>query len=220
MIGGGEFGAAVDDHDDRVGFVESEAGLAEDFRGNLCIVVGDDAAGIDRRGRCGPASDFAVDAVAGDAGLVADDGAARAGEAIEEGGFADVGASHDRDHWPFGRPSGLPSADLDFAKDLLDCRGIAEFVASIAMGRISVERGFALGGSEGHCRRKGKGGKLYWICGQLGGGHVLRRRGCVLLSGAGACPRRMAFHFAWTLRFVFLTPSRFRLTGFMAHLMP
>jgi hypothetical protein len=35
--------------------------------------------------------DFAVDAVAGDAGLVADDGAAGAGEAIEKGGLADVG---------------------------------------------------------------------------------------------------------------------------------
>ena len=39
--------------------------------------------------------DFAVDAVAGDAGLIADDGAAGAGEAVEERGLADVGAAAD-----------------------------------------------------------------------------------------------------------------------------
>ena len=44
--------------------------------GNQRRVVGDDAAGIDEaRSVAGPL-DFAVDAVAGDAGLVADDGAA------------------------------------------------------------------------------------------------------------------------------------------------
>ena len=41
----------------------------------------------------------AVDAVAGDAGFVGDDGAARAGEAIEERGFADVGAADDYERW-------------------------------------------------------------------------------------------------------------------------
>ena len=41
--------------------------------------------------------DEAVDAVASDAGLVADDGAARAGEAIEERRLADVGAAADGD---------------------------------------------------------------------------------------------------------------------------
>ena len=39
----------------------------------------------------------AVDAVARDAGLVAHDGAALAGDAIEEGGFADVRPSNDYD---------------------------------------------------------------------------------------------------------------------------
>ena len=102
-VGGGELGAAIDDHDDGVGFFEGEAGLAEDFGGDLGFVVGDDAAGIDDAGGAALPADFAVDAVAGDAGLVADDGAARAGEAIEEGGFADVGAAHDRKDWPCGQ---------------------------------------------------------------------------------------------------------------------
>ena len=96
-VGGGEFGAAVDDHDDGGGFGEGGLGLAEDFGGDEGGVVGDDAAGVDDAGVAGLPLDEAVDAVAGDAGLVADDGAAGAGEAIEEGGFADVGAAADGD---------------------------------------------------------------------------------------------------------------------------
>ncbi len=102
-VGGRELGAAVDDHDDGVGFVESEAGLAEDFGGDESLVVGDDAAGVDQAGLVGLPVDEAVDAVAGDAGLVADDGAAGAGEAVEEGGFADVGAADYCDNWPLRR---------------------------------------------------------------------------------------------------------------------
>ena len=46
---------------------------------------------------------LAVEAVARDAGLVADDGAARAHQPIEERGFADVGTAHDGDGWNAGR---------------------------------------------------------------------------------------------------------------------
>ena len=55
-VGCGELGASVDDHDDGVGFVEGEAGLAEDFRGDMGFVVGDNAAGVDQaRGAALPA---------------------------------------------------------------------------------------------------------------------------------------------------------------------
>ena len=77
--------------------VERDLGLAEDFGGDEGFVVGDDAAGVDDAGVGAHPLDLAVDAVAGDAGLVADDGAAGAGEAIEEGGLADVGAAADGD---------------------------------------------------------------------------------------------------------------------------
>ena len=86
MSGRGELGAAVDDHDDGVGFFERDLGLAKDFAGDEGFVVWDDAAGIDEAGLASGPLDLAVDAVAGDAGLVADDGAAGAGEAVEEGG--------------------------------------------------------------------------------------------------------------------------------------
>ena len=94
-VGRGEFGAAVDDHDDDFGFVERDAGLAVDLGGNEGFVVGDDAAGVDDAGDAAVPADLAIDAVAGDAGLVADDRAAGLGELVEEGGFADVGASAD-----------------------------------------------------------------------------------------------------------------------------
>ena len=98
-VGRGELGAAVDDHNDDGGFGEGGAGLEEDFGGDEFGVVGDDAAGVDQAGGGGLPLDEAVDAVAGDSGLVADDGAARTGEAIEERRLADVGAAADGDEW-------------------------------------------------------------------------------------------------------------------------
>ena len=67
------------------------------------FVVGDDAAGVDDFHLVAEPFGFAVDAVAGDAGLVGDDGAARAGEAIEERGLADVGAADDDERWKLVR---------------------------------------------------------------------------------------------------------------------
>jgi len=96
-VGRGEFGAAVDDHDYCARFAEGGLGLAEDFGRDEGFVVGDDAAGVDDAGVAGLPLDEAVDAVAGDAGLVANDGTAGAGEAIEEGGLAYVGAAADGD---------------------------------------------------------------------------------------------------------------------------
>ena len=97
LVGGGDVGAAVDDHDDGIGFVESDAGLVEDLARDQGFVVGDDAAGVDEADDAAAPFDLAVDAIAGDAGLVADDAAAGAGEAVEEGGFADVGTAADGD---------------------------------------------------------------------------------------------------------------------------
>ncbi len=96
-VGRGELGAAVDDHDDGVGFFERDLSLAENLAGDQGFVVGDDAAGVDQAGFAALPLDLAVDAVARDAGLVADDGAARAGEAVEERALADVGAAADGD---------------------------------------------------------------------------------------------------------------------------
>ena len=98
-VGRGQFGAAVYHHDDDGGFGEGDLGLEEDFGGDEGRVVGDDAAGVDEARGGGLPLDEAVDAVAGDSGLVADDGAAGTGEAIEEGGLADVGAAADGDEW-------------------------------------------------------------------------------------------------------------------------
>jgi hypothetical protein len=42
---------------------------------------------------------LAIEAVARDAGLIADNGAPRSGEMVEERRFANVGASDDSDEW-------------------------------------------------------------------------------------------------------------------------
>ena len=96
-VGRGQLGAAIYNHDDDGGFGEGDLGLEEDFGGDEFGVVGDDAAGVDEAGVGGLPLDEAIDAVAGDSWLVANDGAARTCEAIEERRLADVGAAADGD---------------------------------------------------------------------------------------------------------------------------
>ena len=92
-VGCGQFGAAIDHHHDGVGLLQRDLGLAENLGGDQRFVFGNDAAGIDHAQRPARPFGFAVETVAGDAGLVADDGAARSDEAVEERRFADVGAA-------------------------------------------------------------------------------------------------------------------------------
>ncbi len=132
-VGGGELGAAVDDHDDGVGFGEGGLGLAEDFGGDEGDVVGDDAAGVDDAGVAPDPLDLAVDAVAGDAGLVADDGAAGAGEAIEEGGLADVGAAADGDEWEVAGGGGI-DGEVELGGEEFGGAPGAEFGGGVGVG--------------------------------------------------------------------------------------
>ncbi len=90
-------GAAVHHHDDGVGFLERHFGLAKDFGRDEVFVLRKNAAGVDDAQAASAPFGFAVETVARDARFVADDGAPRAHQAIEERGFAHVGAPHDGD---------------------------------------------------------------------------------------------------------------------------
>src|SRR5208282_3793583 len=98
-IGTCDLGARIDDHDDGRGFFERNLGLAEDFRGYEVFVIGDDAAGIYNPKVVPTPFDLAIEAVAGNAGLVSDNGAPRSGQMVEERRLADVGAADDGDEW-------------------------------------------------------------------------------------------------------------------------
>ena len=111
-VGAGEFGASVDDHDDGGGFVEGDAGLAVNFRRDEIFVFGQDAAGVDDAELAAFPLGVAVEAVAGDAGFVADDGAARAHDAVEERGLAYVGAAHDGERGNAGGGGGEVLVEL------------------------------------------------------------------------------------------------------------
>jgi len=74
-VGAGNFRASVDHHDDGGGFVECDPGLAEDFRRDEIFFFGEDAAGIDDAQVAAAPFGVSVEAVASDAGFVADDGA-------------------------------------------------------------------------------------------------------------------------------------------------
>ena len=99
----GHFGAAVHHHDDGVGFLERDLGLAENFRRDEVFVFGENAAGIHDAQVASAPFRLAIETVARDAGFVADNGAPRAHQPIEKRGFADVGAPHDGDGGNAGR---------------------------------------------------------------------------------------------------------------------
>ena len=79
-----EFGPAIDHHYDGDGLIQCNPRLAEDFRRDKFLVIGNDAAGIDHAEIAPPPLGLTVEAVASDAGLVADNGAPRTRKPVEE----------------------------------------------------------------------------------------------------------------------------------------
>jgi len=105
-IRGGEFGACIDDHDDGVGFFESDLGLAVNLRRHEIFFFRNNAASIDYAQAVAAPFTLSVETIASDAGLVADDGASRTYDSIEQGGLADVWSSDNgkrRDSCGYGR---------------------------------------------------------------------------------------------------------------------
>ena len=99
FVEGRKAGLAVHDQHEQRGLLDGYMSLAQDFLRDQGFVIGDDAAGIDNFQRATTPFGFAIDAVACDAGLVGDDGAARAGQTVEERGLAHVGAANDDQRW-------------------------------------------------------------------------------------------------------------------------
>ena len=69
----------------------------------ISLFFGDDAAGIDNAHLAAVPLGFAVNPVAGDAGLVADDGAPRAHQPVEQRRLADIRPADDGQGAPDGR---------------------------------------------------------------------------------------------------------------------
>src|SRR6266481_5535618 len=74
-------------------------GLPQNLLRNERLVVRNDATSVDNLKRVAAPFRFAIDAIARDARLVSDNGAARAGQAIEKRGLADIGAAHYYQRW-------------------------------------------------------------------------------------------------------------------------
>src|SRR5580692_3669840 len=94
-VGSGEFAASIGDHDDCRSFLKGHSRLAKYLGGNEFMVIRDDAARIDNAQLAPAPLCFAVEPVASDAGFVADNGAPRSDDAVEQRGLAHVGAPHD-----------------------------------------------------------------------------------------------------------------------------
>ncbi len=106
LVGRGDADARVDDEDDQVGLANRRlaagAHAAVDRLGVALLQPG----GIDQADVAAAQHGFRVLAVAGDAWRVGDDGGAPAGQAVEEGGFADIRAAGDDDTGSTGNPEG------------------------------------------------------------------------------------------------------------------
>jgi hypothetical protein len=96
-VGRGDFGAAVHQENYMGRIFQSDARLLQDLAGDVLGIVHHDTAGIDQLEAPPTVIGQAMEAVAGDAGLVAHDGAALPRNAVKEGRFSDIWAAHD-DH--------------------------------------------------------------------------------------------------------------------------
>ena len=103
MSGAGQFVRPSTTMIDGVGLFERNLGLAENLRRDEIFVFGKNAAGIDDAQVVPAPLGFTVKPVAGDAGFVSNNGAARAHQPVKQRGFADVGAADDGDSGNAGR---------------------------------------------------------------------------------------------------------------------
>src|SRR5580704_5064472 len=90
---------AVHYQDQEGGFANGDVGLAQNLLRDESFVVRDNAASIDDLQIAAAPFGFAVNAVARDAGLVGNDGAARASKTIEQRGLPYIGTSDDNERW-------------------------------------------------------------------------------------------------------------------------
>src|SRR5581483_10048838 len=82
-----QLGAPVDQKNNIIGALQGHTRLAQDFAEDENIVAVNDAADVDQLEFSATVLDFAIDAVAHDAGFIADNGAARAHDRVEKRGF-------------------------------------------------------------------------------------------------------------------------------------
>ena len=97
LVGGGEAGAAVHQEQHHVRFAHRLQGLVG-HRPVDALLAFADAAGVDHRVGAVAQAAVAVLAVPGEAGEVRHDGVTGAGKAVEQRGFAHIGAAHQGDH--------------------------------------------------------------------------------------------------------------------------
>ena len=120
FVEGHESVAAVHHHADDVGFLQGRLGLMQNIGletadarrtfGHGFMMVERDAAGIDNGEVASETgTHHAFHAVARDAGPVVRDGAVAADEAVEQGGFAHIGAPQQND---FGHHERTPRANI------------------------------------------------------------------------------------------------------------
>src|SRR6202451_2701989 len=79
----GEFRTSITYQNDRSAFIQRDSRLAENLRRNEILFLGQDSARINDAQLATPPFGIAVQAVASDAGFIANDGAARAHDAVE-----------------------------------------------------------------------------------------------------------------------------------------
>ena len=97
-VGGLQTIDGVGEEDDDVGVLKGGADLPIDLAADGAVGAEVNAAGVDEEEAACAALDGGDDAVARGAGLIGDDGTALAGQAVEKGGLANVGAADNGDH--------------------------------------------------------------------------------------------------------------------------
>jgi len=98
-IGPGKFGTPINDHDDGGSLIKGDSRLSKNLGRNEILCFGKDSAGIDDPNAAAAPFGITVQAISGNAGLVANNGTARPHDAIEQGGLAYIGPAYDGERW-------------------------------------------------------------------------------------------------------------------------
>lgn len=97
LVDGGEAFLGIDNEKDEIGRLHCDVGLHSDLFAKAIVKRCADAACIDERAGMGGEVTGRGNAIAGDAGLIVDDGDFPTRKAVKERGFPDIGATDDGD---------------------------------------------------------------------------------------------------------------------------
>ena len=131
VVGAGQLGARIHHQHQRVGLFQSHLGLGVNLRGNQLRVVGHNAARVHQAKLPALPLELAIDAVAGDAGLVAHNRAAAAVSRLKSVDLPTLGRPTIATRGSAAAPGSLGKTDLRYFAKIFSRRGSRSEISTL-----------------------------------------------------------------------------------------